>query len=276
MFELFPGLSSGTSPREQDKNRTEAVLRLVDDLYPIKAVVPHYHSGIFGDWSLSINNPDALQGYFLGYQRMTHENPVLKRDDTVWMSVTPMEVESHLHHINQAKGKVVVGGLGMGFYLHNICKKADVTEVVVIERDAEVIKLFKEIAQPHHWQGWDKVSIIHADIINHKLPVQLQQADYLYVDIWPALGGEEAQTEMTLICEQLNPKQAGFWGQELLIQQYLEDAIGINPWLADGTLIEQYIDDKNIPLFSADTLNERHFMRDYVTLCAATASLQGY
>lgn len=275
---IFPGFMSGstsTSYHVQEKNRDNATLSIVSDLYPVAAVIPAYQEGEYGEWSLINKDPQQIKGYFTTEQNTSNENPVLKCGEKVWMSVTPMEIESHLHHINMANGRVVVGGLGMGFYLHNICLKEDVTEIFVIEQNTDVIALFHKIAKPELWAGWDKVTIINGDIINDEFEENVVNADYLYVDIWPTLGGDEAEVDMCEICKYMKPKLAGFWGQELLITTYLEDVIGIYPWIADGLMIKQYTEDKKIPLFMDDHFNNRHYMRDYSTLCCITSANLG-
>lgn len=64
----------------------------------------------------------------------------LARNGNTWMSITPMELESHITHVLEATGDVLVGGLGMGYYITQIVSKPDVKSVVVIEKDMEVKK----------------------------------------------------------------------------------------------------------------------------------------
>lgn len=62
--------------------------------------------------------------------------PVLYQRDTmdVWMSVTPMEVFTLRPGVRFASGRVVLGGLGLGWQLHKIAAKKSVREIVVIEK----------------------------------------------------------------------------------------------------------------------------------------------
>lgn len=56
-----------------------------------------------------------------------------------WMSFTPMEHFSMRAGIKAARGRVVVAGLGMGQHLVEVCKKRTVTEVVLVERNQDLI-----------------------------------------------------------------------------------------------------------------------------------------
>lgn len=65
----------------------------------------------------------------------------LTRNGTVVMSNTPMEVKTNMEFINKAKGQVLIMGLGLGMALHAILQKAEVSRVVVIEVDEDVVRL---------------------------------------------------------------------------------------------------------------------------------------
>ncbi len=68
--------------------------------------------------------------------------PVFKIDGKVWMSLAPMEIESHAMPILLANGRVGVAGLGMGYYVQRILDSVDVFEVVVYETNQEVIDFY--------------------------------------------------------------------------------------------------------------------------------------
>ena len=46
--------------------------------------------------------------------------PVLKIDGQTIMSLSPMEIQSHILPIEFANGRVGVGGLGLGYYVQSI------------------------------------------------------------------------------------------------------------------------------------------------------------
>lgn len=60
----------------------------------------------------------------------------------IWMSLTPSERISLRRGIQMARGKVVVGGLGLGWFLRKISLKAEVEEIIVVERSKELLDWF--------------------------------------------------------------------------------------------------------------------------------------
>ena len=72
------------------------------------------------------------------------------------MSDSPQECFLQYEAYRNAKGKVLVGGLGLGVYASMIALKKEVTEVVVVEISKDVIKL----CRPSH----PKIRVINDDI----------------------------------------------------------------------------------------------------------------
>jgi len=128
-----------------------------------------------------------------------------------WMSLTPMELESHMPHIKAAHGTVVVAGLGMGFYLYNIIRKPEVTRVVVLEKDKAVMNLWRHAINSDQWHGFRKVEFVMGDALDYKpdFPV-----DFLFADIWPYLGAMEALDITRKLQSNIKATEVGFWGQE--------------------------------------------------------------
>jgi hypothetical protein len=162
-----------------------------------------------GAWELKRQVQPVLRGYFRGLQACT-ENYLLVRDNRVWMSLSPVEVESLAPHVSQMRGHVVIGGLGMGLALYNALQRPAVRRVSVLERDSEVIALFAAITGPG-WPASDRFSIEWVDARDWRSP---EPVDYLYVDIWDKVGALEAAANTRIICRNLRPQSAGYWGME--------------------------------------------------------------
>ena len=60
----------------------------------------------------------------------------------VWMSITPQEVLTMRQGVRYAKGKVVVGGLGLGWLLRKICLKPSVGSVILVESSKELMEWY--------------------------------------------------------------------------------------------------------------------------------------
>jgi len=68
-------------------------------------------------------------------EKLPHDNK-----PKVWMSETPMECFTQRTGIRLAKGKVVIGGLGLGWFLNQIARRKQVTEIVVVEKENILIQ----------------------------------------------------------------------------------------------------------------------------------------
>src|SRR3974377_1497787 len=108
-------------------------------------VVPEYRTLRIGKWRC---RPTPAGERILGYWRPHNTAPpgwMYEQECAEgwrrWMSLTPMELESHMPHIAAAHGTVVVAGLGMGFYLYNVLCKPEVRKVIVLEKNKDVANL---------------------------------------------------------------------------------------------------------------------------------------
>lgn len=102
----------------------------------------------------------------------------LKNQNSVLMSDVPQEQIQHEPIIAKCKGKVLIGGLGLGYIATKLSEKKSVTEIIVIEKSKAVINLV--------WPYLDlrgKGNIIHADIFKF-LKENQEDFDYIYLDIW--------------------------------------------------------------------------------------------
>ena len=171
--------------------------------------IPPYRTGRVGAWQLKRQEQPVLRGYFRGLQACT-ENYLLVRDDRVWMSLSPVEVESLAPHVAQMRGRVVIAGLGMGLALYNALMRPAVRQVTVLERDSQVISLFAAIVSGD-WGGSERFSINHADAREWR---SAEPVDFLYADIWDKVGAPEAAGDTRMMYRNLRPKSAGYWGME--------------------------------------------------------------
>lgn len=184
-------------------------------------IPPAIRPGKFGDWEIVEDTPPVARGYFRGLQSMEdRRNWVLRKKDTVWMSVTPMELESMSPHVDAATGKVVVVGGGLGVYVYNVLAKKDVREVVLIEKDLEVCRLLERHLHIWSWHGAEKLTILRGidamDIdIDHPANWCAGRPDFLYVDIWSELGDKRTVPMTQIIQAIIDARQVAFWSMEL-------------------------------------------------------------
>ena len=86
------------------------------------------------------------------------EVPMMRIDGNLWMSITPLEVQSMLLPIDRAWGYVGTGGLGMGYYDLKCAEKDAVKEIKVWENNKDVVKFFTKSFS--HRKGFEKIKII--------------------------------------------------------------------------------------------------------------------
>lgn len=103
---------------------------------------------------------------------------ILKRGGTTVMSNTPDEIRDFMNFVDRAVGSVLVNGLGLGVLLKALLNKTEITEVVVIEKSTDVIKLVGE-----HYTKDPRVTIINADAFEYT-PPKNKRFNAAWHDIW--------------------------------------------------------------------------------------------
>jgi len=126
---------------------------------------------------------------------------------SVWMSLTPAEMLSQRPGIRRAAGNVVVGGLGMGWFLRKVCERPEVESVIVVEKRQDLLA----------WYGYDlcerhsKVTdVVCGDVYDHV--GKHGNAMYL-LDIWPTYAGIQHDQNFWEAKRQLADRLWG-WGED--------------------------------------------------------------
>ena len=177
---------------------------------------------------------EFTKGNRLDYYLETHKFPLenfpiarLKRNGNTWMSITPMELESHITHVLEATGDVLVGGLGMGYYITQIVAKADVRSVTVIEKDIEVIQAYKKLIESNP-TAFDnsKLHIMHGDMFDliPKLDKKFEY-NYAYLDIWLDMCFDAISSDLEKLNDigGINCTKLGFWGMEKFVYEKFKE-----------------------------------------------------
>jgi hypothetical protein len=153
----------------------------------------------------------------LGYFAETFRYPALTRDDRVWMTITPMEIETMRPHIARARGKIAVLGLGLGYYAYMAHLKSEVGSITIVESDLQVISLFERHILPQ-FPGGNKLRIFRGDafdFVRDDLP--REKYDYVFCDLWhDAADGMDMYLRMKKL-EALSPgTEFSYWIEETL------------------------------------------------------------
>lgn len=141
-------------------------------------------------------NPDKEEGMYIphyGYLQDAIEVPCITEDkpeESVWMSLSPGEIITMGQDISDAHGRVLTLGLGLGYFAYMAARKANVSEVTVVERDSETITLFDNYIRIQFGRddaGHDiseKIRIVQADAMDYIRIVKDGDFDFIFADLW--------------------------------------------------------------------------------------------
>lgn len=152
--------------------------------------------GAKGDWVIRINKKDKVDDIFDFMSRarspetyVPHgEYKVLahKGRKTVVMSNTPFEVRTNEEAYRDAKGHVLINGLGMGMLLEALLHKPEVVSITVVEIDRHLIDLVAPYFNEKvvHLKRPFSLNVFHEDAFRFNPPVKF---DYVWHDIWDGI-----------------------------------------------------------------------------------------
>lgn len=106
---------------------------------------------------------DFLNVNFRAGDTAIEDCPIFVKDGSVWMSLTPMEIQSHYLPIKHGRNseRVATVGLGIGYFTVMVMSSPKVKTLDVYEIDQEVIELFKKNFSRR--KGFKKVNFILGD-----------------------------------------------------------------------------------------------------------------
>jgi len=189
-----------------------------------------------------------VRGYFLGLQPMHQDNWILLRDEELWMSLTPMELESQAPHYLAARGHTVIMGFGMGVLTYNVIQNENVDRVTVIEIENEVVDLIDDSADMLSWPNIGKLDFVYEDALDWKPKSHI---DVVLADIWPNLGEDSLRPDMQQIYKNVKPTTIAGWGMELDYIDWMNEQ-GHTPGDENLETYLAYIKDIGLPLIEQD------------------------
>ena len=135
---------------------------------------------LFSYDDISVDN-DYVEHTKVAYFQEEFKFLVLNYKDVTWMSITPNEIKTMEPAIKNAKGNIIVFGLGLGYFAFMTSLKEEVKNITIIENDINIINIFKENLLPL-FPSKEKINIIQDDaleVIRKPLPY-----DFAFVDLW--------------------------------------------------------------------------------------------
>lgn len=153
--------------------------------------------------------------------------PRLLINGHLWMSLTPMEIQSAALAIFRAKGHVVSGGLGLGYFALRAAAKPEVSKVTVFEQDALVIEWFNRTFKDR--AEFKKIEIIPGDM---RKTFKKYSVDFCFVDIYQDMLPDEVLTDASQFRRQNKIQRYMFWGYEKVVLELMA-----NKMIQYGTLL---------------------------------------
>ena len=162
--------------------------------------------------------------------------PAIYEEEIPWMSVCPSEMNTLREPLEDARAflrqrkdsRVLVLGLGLGYYPFLISLEDSVKEIVIVEYSREIIDLFEKYLLPR-FPYPEKIRIVQDDAFDYLRRVQPGEFDYVFSDTWESqFDGAKDYLRIKRQEARLNPENAeprtgfGYW-IEPQIRAYLKD-----------------------------------------------------
>ena len=151
----------------------------------------------------------------IGCFKEEFEYPGIRQIDNerTWMSVTPNEVYTVQPAIDNAKGKVLTLGCGMGYFAYMASLKEEVESITIIELEQDVIDLFENSILPQ-FENKDKIKVIKADAIDFMKDINDGEYDYCFADIWIGIDHIEPYFAVKEVCRHLRKTKVDYWMED--------------------------------------------------------------
>lgn len=139
--------------------------------------------------------------------------PILKIDGRVWMSLTPMEIQSAYLPIMMATGIVGTAGLGLGYYPLRAASNPNVEEVHVYEIEPRIIEFFLSSFKGR--PELDKIQIHHQDVRKLSHTEKRNGFDTFFMDVYRTMLPEEVVDDILIFQGvDIDLRNYRFWGME--------------------------------------------------------------
>ncbi|MBE6645849.1 MAG: hypothetical protein E7612_10855 [Ruminococcaceae bacterium] len=156
----------------------------------------------------------------LGFFEEKFYFPAVLENGNEWMTLTPVDLDTCEMAIDEASGKVITFGLGLGYYAYMVSEKKEVESVTVIEKSQKVINLFKKHILPQFTHS-EKVNIICSDAFEYaEFEMPKSNYDYAFVDTWRDASDGAPMYERMKKLEKLSPNtKFSYWIENFLISR---------------------------------------------------------
>lgn len=154
----------------------------------------------------------------LGYFTKKTNFPTIYEGRVPWMSVIPSEINTMKHPIAKAQGRMLVLGLGLGYFTYMAARKKEVDAVTVVELSTDVIALFEDnILSQFETDTAAKVTVIHADAEEYMKHIHAADYDGIFADLWKGAADGHAWYQKLQVFEKQMPQtKFNYWIEEYI------------------------------------------------------------
>ena len=117
-----------------------------------------------------------------------------------WMSVTFNEMFTMQPAVDEAGGRVLMLGCGLGYYAYMAALKPEVESVTIVERNDGVTGLFEQKILPQFGDVKVKIRVVQADAFDFMATVQNGGYDFCFADIWNGIQEEQPYYMLRKMC----------------------------------------------------------------------------
>lgn len=142
----------------------------------------------------------------------TFQIPSLFIGGKIWMSVTPLEIQSAYLALKRANGVISTCGLGLGYYALRAALKDEVERVDVYEINDNIISWFLETFKDR--KEIEKINIIAGNVFDN---LKGKTYNYVFMDRYQTLLSDEVISDIYHFSKSNTIKRYDFWGQERVL-----------------------------------------------------------
>ncbi|MBR7182251.1 MAG: hypothetical protein IKD28_05665 [Clostridia bacterium] len=160
----------------------------------------------------------------IGFFKQDYPFPAVLEGGREWMTLQPNEMVTTYPAIEQAHGRVLTFGLGLGYFAYHASQKENVSEVTVVDISGDVIELFKTHILPQ-FPHKEKIKLVECDAFAFAKEQMPGNFDFAFADIWHDAGdGRELYLKMKEIARENPDIDFSFWLEDT-IRCYLDESL---------------------------------------------------
>ena len=179
----------------------------------------------------------------IGYFDKEFKYLAVMKNDVVWMSTDPNEINTMAPSISKASGDVLAFGLGLGYFPIMCAAKDNVRSVTIIEKDPTIVDIFNKHILPL-FEHREKIHVILDDAFNYARK-DLNKYSFVFIDIW---HNPENGLPMYLKFKRLLKNyygQVDYWLEKSILAMYRRCLLTVMEESLNGSTRKDYLKAKN-------------------------------